>query len=97
MREQFVILNVSLPSVGLNTPAHAVQRKHDICVRANAVCIISNFSRIFCDLSNPCKQLLLQWDMITSSSVSVKHFPSPKMDIAWRNFACLCKVPVYEF
>ena len=58
MREQLLILNVSegqfgsLPvclPVGLNTAAHAVdiQRKHDICVRANAVCIITNFSRNF--------------------------------------------------
>ena len=46
----------------------------------------------FCDLSNPCEQLLLHRGMITSSSA--KHFPSPKMDIAWRNFAYLCKVPV---
>ena len=53
MREQLLILNVSegqilsLPRVGLNTAAYAVQRKRDMCVRANAVCIITNFSREF--------------------------------------------------
>ena len=53
IREQLHILKVSecqfvsLPGVGLNIVGHAVQRKHDICVRANAVCIITNFSRDF--------------------------------------------------
>ena len=50
------------------------------------------FLGLFGDLSNPREQLLLQSDMITSSGV--KHFPSQKMDIARRNFAYLCKVPV---
>ena len=53
IREQLHILKVSegqfvsLPGVGLNIVGHAVQRKHDICVRANAGCIITNFSRDF--------------------------------------------------
>ena len=54
--------------------------------------LLQTFLGLFRDLSNPRKQLLLQRDMITSSSV--KHIPPSKTDIAWCNFAYLCKTPV---
>ena len=83
---------MSLSSVGLNSAAHSVQRKPIYVLGRMLYALLPIFLGLFCDLSNLCEQLLLQRDMITSSGA--KPFPSPKMDIAWHNFAYLCKVPV---